>query len=293
VASVAFAASLARRLEGQRQGHNWRFPCPLGCGYTLSICDGEDGQLLAYCFGGCGYDEVLSALVEYGLFDDDDDALCRDLSRSVRPGTADDIARSRSACWIYHHLAPAAGTLAATYLRSRHIAIAAPSVLRFGNCPHRLGGMFPAMAAPVVDVNGAQTGVHMTYLRADGTGKADFPNRDFQRECRGVVRGGSIRLIPHDPNRELIIAEGIETALSASEIFGLPAWSAVSAGGLKTLELPPAVRRIVIAADRDVSGTGQRNALAAYHRWSAEGRSVRIVIPTSLGDFNDALTGRG
>jgi hypothetical protein len=290
---MATAASLARRLEGQRQGRNWRFPCPLGCGYTLSICDGEDGRLLAYCFGGCDYDDVHSALVEYGLFDDDDDALCHDVSHSVRPSIADELARIQTARWIYDRLAPAAGTIAQVYVRSRHVTIDMPPVLRFGNCPHRLGGMYPAIAAPVVDVNGAQTGVHMTYLCADGTGKADFPNRDFQRECRGVVRGGSIRLTAHDPGCELIIAEGIETALSASEIFDLPAWSAVSAGGLKTLELPPAVRRIVIAADNDATGTGQRNALAAYHRWSVDGRSVRIVMPTSLGDFNDVLTGRG
>jgi hypothetical protein len=57
--------------------------------------------------------------------------------------------------------------------------------------------------------------------------------------------------------------------------------------------LPPEVRRIVIAADNDASGAGQRNALAAYDRWTAEGRSVRIKIPPNTGDdFNDVLTKR-
>ena len=74
------------------------------------------------------------------------------------------------------------------------------------------------------------------------------------------------------------------------QIFGLAGWSAVYAGGLKTIKLPPSVRRIVIAADNDLSGVGQRNALAAYDRWTAEGRSVRIVAPPVVGDdFNDVL----
>ena len=50
------------------------------------------------------------------------------------------------------------------------------------------------------------------------------------------------------------------------------------------------MRRIVIAADNDASGVGQRNALAAYDRLRAEGRSVRIVAPPFVGDdFNDVL----
>ena len=64
------AAAIARRLGGQRQGNNWRCLCPLECGYSLSLSDGEGGKLLAFCYGGHEYNEVLSALVEYGLLDD-------------------------------------------------------------------------------------------------------------------------------------------------------------------------------------------------------------------------------
>ena len=96
--------------------------------------------------------------------------------------------------------------------------------------------------------------------------------------------------IPFAPDVELVLAEGLETSLAASELFGLPSWSAVYAGGLCSLVLPPEVRRIVIAADNDASGVGQRNALAAYDRWTAEGRSVRVKTPPNTGDdFNDLL----
>lgn len=49
------------------------------------------------------------------------------------------------------------------------------------------------------------------------------------------------------------------------------------------------VRRVVIAADRDVGGTGQRNAVEAGRRWKVEGRTIRIAMPESVGDFNDLL----
>ena len=110
---------------------------------------------------------------------------------------------------------------------------------------------------------------------------------------RDLLRGDPPHGTP-DLGVELIIAEGDRDLLSPRrELSDLPCWSAVFAGGLKTTQLPPDVRRIVIAADNDVSGAGQRNALAAYDRWTAEGREVRIKTPPEVGDdFNDVLSKR-
>jgi hypothetical protein len=76
------------------------------------------------------------------------------------------------------------------------------------------------------------------------------------------------------------------------ELSGLPGWSTVSAGGLLTVELPPEIQRVVIVADRDAAGTGQRNAVAAGRRWEAEGHAVRITMPKHVGDANDVLNAR-
>ena len=78
------------------------------------------------------------------------------------------------------------------------------------------------------------------------------------------------------------------------QILRLPGWAAIYASNLKdTLQLPTVVHSVVVAADNDFSGAGQRAAAAAYHRWTAEGRSVRIVMPTVAGDdFNDVLIKR-
>jgi putative DNA primase/helicase len=254
--------------------------------------------VLAWCFGGHEFiKDILPVLRECGLddLDDDDDDTERGDNSSVVIRRVSNEAKSELARRTYARLAQAIGTLVQIYLLSRSITIV-PSILRFGWCTHRnfKPARFPVMAAPVVDISGYQTGIHLTYLRADGSGKADFADRSDQRECRGMIRGGAIRLMPHDPTRALGIGEGIENSLTGAKIFNIPAWSAVSAGGIKTVELPPEVRDIVIFADNDASGIGWNNALVAEERWLNEDRSVRIVIPPIVGtDFNDVLKERG
>jgi putative DNA primase/helicase len=92
----------------------------------------------------------------------------------------------------------------------------------------------------------------------------------------------------------LLVGEGLESTAAASELLGLPGWAAVSADNLKgALMLPPEVHRVVIAADNDSNGAGQRAALGAYERWSNEGRAVRIKLPPNAGDdFNDVIRSR-
>jgi putative DNA primase/helicase len=283
-------AAIARNLGAVRSGHNWRCRCPRNCGYTLSLAEGEDGKLLVHCFGGCEYNDILLALVEYGLLDDDGDGADRHDGSDHRVDQrrrCDDAKRIARAQQIYD--SGAWDERIRIYLRSRGIDLGSP-VLRFSpRAPHRCRGPRPAMLAPVVDVNGTLTCVHMTFLRPDSRGKADLP-KELQRETRGPIRGGAIRLAPHDPDMELVIGEGIESTLSAMQVLGRVGWAAAYAANLQTLELPPEVRRIIIAADNDTTGTGQRNALAAYERWTAEGRSVRIKTPPITGkDFNDYL----
>jgi putative DNA primase/helicase len=104
------------------------------------------------------------------------------------------------------------------------------------------------------------------------------------------MKGGAVRLAPYRPGVELLIGEGIESTLSAMQLFGLPGWAALCAPGIEALDLPAEVRAVVIAADNDVNGVGQRAALSAQARWIAERRSVRILLPPTPGeDFNDIL----
>jgi hypothetical protein len=69
---MSLAAGIARSLGVERRGNGWRCECPLGCGYGLTLADGGDGRLLAYCFGGCAYADLRPVLFEHELFGDDD-----------------------------------------------------------------------------------------------------------------------------------------------------------------------------------------------------------------------------
>jgi putative DNA primase/helicase len=176
------------------------------------------------------------------------------------------------------------------WLRMRGHTGPVPPMLRFlQHCPHRNGSHYPAMVAPIVNIAGEQIAIHKTFLRPDGRGKVDLP-REQQRETCGPMKGGAVRLAPHRPGVELLVGEGIESTLSAMHLFGLPGWAALCAPGIEALDLPAEVRAVVIAADNDVNGVGQRAALSAQARWIAEGRSVRILVPPNPGeDFNDVL----
>jgi putative DNA primase/helicase len=275
----------------------------MNCGYDVSLAIGEEGRLLAHCFGGCDFSDIEAELVQYGLYDNDGSELPHYVPVAAPPSPEELQRRIEPARWIYDHIDSASGTIVEAYFRSRAITLPIPVSIRFAaRCPHRLGVMPPAMVAPVVDVKGEQTGIHCTYIKPDGSGlyfdkPVDRKDQDYRRECRGVIRGGTIRLADHDPNCELIVGEGVESVLSAMQLYHLPGWTSVCAGGLATLELPAQVRSVLIAADNDKSGTGQRNAAIAYKRWKAEGRSVRVKIPPKDDpdidvDFNDYLQAR-
>jgi hypothetical protein len=141
---------------------------------------------------------------------------------------------------------------------------------------------YPAMIAERRNVTGAITAVHRTYLSWDRPGKA---NVDPVRMDLGETAGTAIRLSPLA--EELMVAEGIETALSVMQVSGKPGWAAGSAVMMRQLELPLEVRRVVVLADGDEPG--ERAARFAAGRWTAEGREVRIARAPWGKDFNDVL----
>ncbi len=115
-------------------------------------------------------------------------------------------------------------------------------------------------------------GIHRTFLRADGRGKAPA---EPQRMMLGPCRGGAVRLASLGYGDTLLIGEGIETTLAAMQATGHPGWAALSTSGLRALVLPARVRRVIVLADGD--DPGEAAAVAAARRWASEGRCVRIA----------------
>jgi hypothetical protein len=286
--SLGSAAALAARLDGHRVGYEWRCACPICGGHSLCITEGRTGKLLFKCWsGGCQFTDIITALREDGLMDGLP-------TGSVRVADEDEIAkiarRIRTAQSLYRGSVDAMGTLLEVYLRSRGIAIV-PSVLRFIRwCPHRNKQCYPAMAAPILDIEGALVGLSATFLRPDGCGKVDLPAKE-QRQFYGLAAsvGGAVRL--GTSGGSLVVGEGIETVISAMLLHGYQnGWAALSANGLKALKLPDEIDRVTIAVDNDVDGVGADAALFAAHRWTEENRMVDTLLPPDGDkDFNDTL----
>ena len=82
------------------------------------------------------------------------------------------------------------------------------------------------------------------------------------------------------PHQDMLgIAEGIETALSASILFNVPVWAALTAGLLEEWTPPATVTTVFVFGDNDASSTGQAAAYTLAQRLKAKGLSVFVEIP--------------
>ena len=143
----------------------------------------------------------------------------------------------------------------------------------------------PAMVARVQDADGNGAAIHRTYLTDDGE-KADVPT--VKKIVGTLPPSSAVRLFP--ASSRMGIAEGIETALSASMRFGVPVWSCVSAGGMERWTPPAGTERVIIFGDNDASGTGQAAAWSLAKRLIAAGIAVEVKIPDEPGaDWNDSI----
>ena len=104
-------------------------------------------------------------------------------------------------------------------------------------------------------------GVHLTFLKPDGTGKADVqPNKIFV----GPSKGWPIVIAPPTDLLGLAITEGIEDALSVHQAIDVGVWAAGAANRMPPLAplVPADIERVTIYAHNDEDGQGQRSALA-------------------------------
>ena len=98
-----------------------------------------------------------------------------------------------------------------------------------------------------------------------------------------------MRRAPRKGHLGVIVAEGIETALSCQQATDKPAWAALSAPGMRALEIPKSIHTIYLALDRDDAGEAAGRAAAVRLMKKDMGEIVRPPRPGA--DFNDLLSG--
>lgn len=112
-----------------------------------------------------------------------------------------------------------------------------------------------------------------------------------KKVMKGALPKGCAIRLAQPVNGTLGIAEGIETALSAWGLFGVPTWSVISTTGMMNWIPPDDVHTVVVYADNDENFAGQAaaygiaNKLVTIHK-----KKVEVRIPPVAGwDWNDVL----
>ena len=191
---------------------------------------------------------------------------------------------------------PISGSPVARYLTGRGLTVPEAADLLFHpDLTHwETKSGYPAMLGQVRDRDGAVIGLHRTYLTTNESVVTKAPV-EKAKKMLGRVAGGAVRLAEPGNGDRLALSEGIETGLAVMTACpDLPVWATLSTSGLEQVDLPPAVRRVLILADNDASGAGLRAAEAAARRLRAQGRDVAVVQPPKEGeDFNDLLLREG
>lgn len=164
---------------------------------------------------------------------------------------------------------------------------------------------FPCMIAGCVDYALAEPrirAVHRTWLKADGSGKADVrPARKVWPGFAGLVipiwtgsSGLSIRHAAENGLREtLVLTEGIEDGLTA--VLANPehrVWAVIALGNLGNVPVPECIDGIIVHRQNDWQ---KPQAVEAFERakaaLEATGRPVAEVRASHGKDLNDTLRG--
>jgi putative DNA primase/helicase len=259
----------------------WRFTDIDGKGtWWCNSCHGGNGVALVMKFTGLPFHEAARRIER---------VIGEVPAEPARAGRTDEQKRaSLNALWRSGGLVDADDPVD-RWLQRRGVAMQDyPKCLRVGMRIRHSGPpvtWHPAMLAMVTDPIGKPATIHKTYITADG---AKAPVEKTRMFCAGSVpAGGAVRLAI--PGPVMGIAEGIETALAAMKMFNVPTWAALNAGGVERFDPPVEAQRVIIFADNDQNGTGQRAAYALAARLSGRVQ-LEIKIPEkSDTDWNDVL----
>lgn len=272
---------LVERLGGRWAPSGGMCRCPAHDDRTpsLSVRPGRS-RLLLHCFAGCDVSTILRAL---------------EAGRHLRFGTAAvdappldraDRRRDAAAQALWNASRPLPGTPAEAYLKSRGLRVGSAELRYHARTPHGPAPLTlfrPALIAAVRD-RSALVAVHRTFLDLAGSGLArPSPRCGLGRFGTGCVQLGGTAA-------RLGLAEGIETALSATVLFNVPCWATLGTERFARVGLPPEVRELVLFLDHDAGG---RRAEALAREAFAAIERIDVCRPARAGDdWNDVLRRR-
>lgn len=278
---------LVERLGGKWERNGGMCRCPAHDDHTpsLSVRPGER-RLLFHCFAGCETGTVIRALSTLRLL-----GLDIPVGSTEPAATPADPGRRNMgvATRLWSAARPIENSPAEAYLRRRGLVLE-PSDLRYHpRVPYGRGAQAifrSAMLAAVRDESGL-VAVHRTFLDPQSARLADLaiPKRALGRLGQGAVRLAQPR------NGILGWAEGIETAIAATLLTGIPCWATLGTERFARVALPASVKRLILFLDMDFGGRrAEKLAREAHRSTSVE---IESRYPDAAGaDWNDVLLHR-
>ena len=271
--------------EWQRSGGLCRCPAHDDHNPSLSVRPGER-RLLFHCFAGCDTGEVLRALNALQLLGLGPQAG----GSETAPSRSDPVARYRGAAErLWAAALPIGRSPAERYLRSRGLALPVSDLRYHPRTPYGGGvqAIFrPALIAAVRDDSGL-VAVHRTFLDPGSGRLADLP---LPKRALGRLGQGAVRLRP--PSEGVLgWAEGIESAMAATQLTGTACWATLGTEGFARVALPSGVRRLILFLDNDAGGRRAEKLARETHHGSE--LLVEARYPAVAGaDWNDVLLAR-
>ncbi len=296
--AIPTSDDIVKRLGGHKHHGYSLCKCPAHDDQSpsLSVRSAVDGIPRLHCFVGCTFQNIVQALQSLGIWPKDAEA--KEQKKTPHPlvrfcgiTVQQSVESYQWALGVWDKARSARATLVETYLRSRGIRLPISDQLRFApRLFHReTNQKIPAMVARLSDETGF-CAVQRTFLANDGTGKAPVP-KHTQKMTLGGMRNAAVRF--RQPSDILGLAEGIETALSASVLYSLPVWATCSAHRLSQIEIPKHVKEIIIFGDS--KDQEKEQAFKAQDAYEARGLKVQVIFPAAHfacdqgDDFNDVL----
>ena len=282
---VETARRICESRGGKWSGTKGMACCPAHDDRTPSLGVSLGRQaILFHCFAGCDQQSVLAALAREGF---EAPALFSPSAITNAPEPTSTRKPSAAALRIWRDAQPLRASPAKAYLESRGILAASPALRFHPRTPLGPKGwtrFLPAMIA-AVSLDEGPIAIHRTFLSTEASGKAAF---EKPKRALGALGEAAVRLF--DPASEKLgLAEGIESAMSAYALTGIPVWATLGNERFGLVSVPDSVTELHLFVDHDAGGelAGSRG-LAAYAR---DGRTIHIRKPSSRDtDWNDELT---
>ena len=257
--------SIVATLGGRRYSKGWSFRCPAHHDRHPSCYLWRNGAIK--CYAGCSHESITTALAALGFARSvglQDEPLSRAKLRQDREA---DIAHANKLWNNYAYSDdPRYKAVVETYLKARAITLPVP-----GNVMRRFG----------------YRGYIVCVQQPDDSITAVFTRRFGERgRSYGWMGRGAVKLAP-PLDGQLGLAEGVESAMSATELFGVPCWAVLGCWRLHQIFIPPSVKVLHLFSDNDQRGQD------ALHRatqvYTIRGVRVRQRTPIGVNDYNDLL----